>query len=166
MPYNFTNEKIEQLMRGKSDGFEWKGAAWREIIILNWYMQHCQGFIRKSRLELKRSLNFGGPLGRAIDRALDLYALLQNVVPVSKFWPFSFHFSFFKLCCWFKEQSVMLNPVRESIVSLLRLAQEVENVVSQKFKGKVTMDLSPDLFGFIVYLCSFFTLCNRMEFVP
>jgi len=84
VPYNFTNEKIEQLMRGKSDGFEWKGAPWREIIILNWYMQHCQGFIRKSRMELKRSLNFGGPLGRAIDRALDLYALLQNVVPVTQ----------------------------------------------------------------------------------
>jgi len=41
----------------------------------------------------------------------------------------------------------MLNPVRESIVALLRLAQEVENVVSQKFKGKVCF------VGFTVVCC-------------
>jgi hypothetical protein len=34
--YNFTNEKIEQMMRGKSD-FEWKGKQWKELIIYNWF---------------------------------------------------------------------------------------------------------------------------------
>jgi hypothetical protein len=30
----------------------------------------------------------------------------------------------------------MLNPVRESVVSMLKLALEVDNVVSQKLKNK------------------------------
>jgi hypothetical protein len=83
-PYNFTNEKIEALLRGKCEALDWKGSKWQTLLVYSWYLNHCMGFLRKSRTELKRSLNFGGPLGRAVDRALDYYDLLQEVVPVKE----------------------------------------------------------------------------------
>ncbi len=114
VPYQFTNEKIEQLIRGKAD-FAWKGPLWQELIIGNWYANHCVSFMRQSRMELKRSLNFGGPLGRALDRVLDYYALTQQVVP---------------------EQSTLLQSVRDILTSMLKMALEIDNVVSQKLKNK------------------------------
>jgi hypothetical protein len=114
VPYQFTNEKIEHLVRGKAE-FAWKGPLWQELIIHAWYAGHCVSFMRQSRMELKRSLNFGGPLGRAIDRVLDYYALVQQVLP---------------------EQSNLLQPVRETLITFLRMAQEIDNVVSQKLKNK------------------------------
>jgi hypothetical protein len=54
-------------------------------------------------------------LSKNRDRVLDFYSLLQHIVP---------------------EVSVQLNGVREVLLSLLRLALEVDNVVSQRVKDK------------------------------
>ena len=119
-------------MRSKSDMFNWHNARWKEFMIYNWYAEHVYGFILRKH-QLKRVLNFGGHLGRAIDRVWQYYDLLLTLIP---------------------EQSNLLRHVREILIGMLELAETMDagsiaissTVLSRRFKNKEEIRASIDRF--------------------